>query len=821
MLSILFVSRRQRVAQRVLAASLAFSGGLLAPAAGAQTAVGSYDIAAGPLAEALTRYAQARGVVLSFEPSRLRGLSSPGLKGEYGVAEGFARLLAGSGMQARQGADRVWTIHAAPQHGTQTLAPIAVTTMDSALMPTVGYVAKASMTATKTDTPLIETPQSVSVVTREQIREQGAHTLNQVLRYTAGVTPESRGATATRLDQFTVRGFSASSYLDGMRVFGGRDALPQVDAYRLERVDIIKGPSSVLYGQGGPGGVVNQVSKRPLDERLNEIELQAGNFHHRRVNMDFGGPIDEGGEFLYRLTGSAYGADGQVEHTKEKRYFIAPAFTWRPNADTSLTLLANFQRDPDMGSYGALPAMRTVLSAPDGRKLPSNFYDGDANFEESDRRSHSLGYVFEHRFNDTVKVSQSLRYLHSEGVYRSVYGASTNYYGYTGPDYRYQKRASIATDVDVDALTLDNNLQANFNTGPLAHTLLFGFDYQHVRTNTLAGYGTAPSLDVFNPDNSMTIAVPAYSSDQTQRQVQTGLYAQDQIKLDRLSLVLGGRYDWARTHTGTDNLATGRHSSSALAAEAFTGRAGVIYNFDNGLAPYASYSESFEPQSGAGWNNSPFKPIKGKQYEMGLKYQPPGSNTLITLAAFDIRRSNMLTTDPDPSHMCGTGRCNVQAGEVRTQGFELEGKAEPLRGLSVTAAYTYLDNRYEKANPNAVGFNLQGKRPYGVPEHQASVWTRYQLQEGPLAGLGVGAGVRYLGSSWGNDKNTFKVPSATLVDLMLDYDLGRLTASLKGMQVALNVSNLFNKEYVASCYDDSWCWYGYQRSVKASLRYRW
>lgn len=186
---------------------------------------------------------------------------------------------------------------------------------------------------------------------------------------------ESRGATATRLDQFSVRGFSASTYLDGLRVFGGRDALPQVDAYRLERVDVLKGPASVMYGQGGPGGVVNQVSKRPLEETLREVEVQVGNYDYRRANFDFGGPVDEDGKFLYRLVGSGYMSDGQVKDTKERRYFVSPAFTWKPSGDTTLTVLTNFQRDPDMGSYGSVPAMRTLLSAPDGIRLPADYYD--------------------------------------------------------------------------------------------------------------------------------------------------------------------------------------------------------------------------------------------------------------------------------------------------------------------------------------------------------------------------------------------------------------------------------------------------------------
>jgi iron complex outermembrane receptor protein len=309
------------------------------PAPATANAPRSYQIAAGSLADALTQFARSAGVVLSFDPALVRGRRSDGLDGAYSVGAGFARILSGSGLQARAQSGNTWTLLqvAAPAGDTPTLAPVTVSGMSDSAITTVGYVATVSASATKTDTPLIETPQSVSVVTREQITEQGAQTLNQVLRYTAGVATESRGATATRLDQFSVRGFQASSYLDGLRVFGGRDALPQVDTYRLERVDVLKGPASVMYGQGGPGGVVNQVSKRPLEETLREVEVQVGNYDYRRANFDFGGPVDEDGKFLYRLVGSGYMSDGQVKDTKERRYFVSPAFTWKPSSDTTLT----------------------------------------------------------------------------------------------------------------------------------------------------------------------------------------------------------------------------------------------------------------------------------------------------------------------------------------------------------------------------------------------------------------------------------------------------------------------------------------------------
>lgn len=716
-------------------------------------------------------------------------------------------------------APAAWAQSPAANAPAATLAPVTVYGSGSALDPTIGYVAPETVTATKTDTPVIEVPQSISVVTQDQIREQGAQTLNQVLRYTSGVAPETRGSAATRLDQFTVRGFGATTFLDGLRVFGSRDALPQVDAYRLERVDVLKGPSSVMFGQGGPGGLVNQISKRPLAERLNEVEVQVGNFDYRRANFDFSGLVDDNRTFLYRLTGAGYLSDGQIDATKERRYFVSPSLTWQPDGDTRLTLLTHFQRDPHMGSYGGVPAYRSVFDAPDGIKLKPGFYDGDAGFETSDRRHHSVGYQFEHRFNDRFTVRSNARYLHAEGIYRSVYtnsgGSGT---GYVDPDFLILNRSMGGTNVEMDTFAIDNHLQARFSTGALAHTALVGFDFNHLDSDTTSSLFTAaPPLDVFNPDYHMDVGPLTWSSQANQRQYQTGVYAQDQIKIERLSVLLGGRYDWARTTTDSTSLVNGVRTHTPARSEAFTGRAGLIYNFDNGVAPYVSYSESFEPQSGTGPDDKPFDPLEGTQYEVGVKYQPVGTRSLFTVAAFDIRRKNLLTAIPG----CVGPRCQEQAGEVKTQGLELEARAEPVRGLSLIGNYAYMDNEYTKDEATASRPSLVGKRLTGVPRHQASVWARYQVQTGGLAGLGVGAGVRYLGSTQGDADNTFKVPAATLVDALIDYDLGRASPSLKGMNVALNVSNLFDKEYVASCLGQAWCWYGYQRSVKATLRYRW
>lgn len=695
---------------------------------------------------------------------------------------------------------------------TTTLAPITIKSGESE--SDGSYLAKDSSTATKTGTPIIEIPQSISVITEEQLRQQGAHTLNQALRYTAGVTPESRGAVASRLDQFTVRGFGATTLLDGMRVFGSRDALPQVDTYRLEQVDVLKGPSSVMFGQGGPGGVVNQVTKRPRAERLNELELQAGNFNYKRVNGDFTGAFDEEQRWLYRLTGSAYQSDGQVSHTKEERYFIAPALTWKIDPDTELSVFAHLQHDPHMGSYGSMPALRTVFEAQDGIRLAPDFYDGDANFEKSDRKNHSIAYEFEKRFNDSITFRSKARYLHSEGVYRSVYSN-----GFAPGSDRLLNRSKGGTNAEMDSYVLDNHAVFSVDTGSLQHTILAGVDFAKLKTGTLnSSWDRTLPLDVFNPDYYQDHGDLNWISYSKGHQYQTGVYLQDQIQFKNLSILAGGRYDWSRNLSSSRSLSTGVESSSATRAKAFTGRLGAIYNFENGLAPYVNFSQSFEPQSGTDRNDKPFDPLRGQQYEIGLKFQPPGTSALYSMALFDIRRKNLLTAIPN----CVGAKCQEQSGEVRTQGIELEARGQVTEHINLIANYSLITNEYTKDNATATRPSLVGMAQAGIPKHQASLWVRYQMPNNSmLAGLGVAAGVRYRGTSFGDSQEGFKVPAATLVDMALDYDLARLSPQLKGAQIAVNASNLFNRRNIASCSSETWCWYGYQRSVQASLRYRW
>ncbi|WEX18625.1 TonB-dependent siderophore receptor [Pseudomonas sp. G11] len=806
---------------------------LIVPSAFAEesrSAFRRFQIPAGELSQALNSLAEQAGLVLAFDASLARGKRSNGLSGQYDTEVALNHVLAGSGLQALKiSADR-YRLEAIPDNGgameLQATTISAADRADSPTGPVAGYVATRSLSGTKTDTAVIETPQSISIVTKDQMRAQNAESLNQILRYSAAVVPETRGATASRLDQLTIRGFAPSTYLDGLRVPSSRDALPQKDAFDLERVEVLRGPASVLYGQGTPSGVINMVTKRPLDTPFHEVGVEYGTFNKKRTTFDLSGPIDDQGVYAYRVAGLFDEADGQVEHTETRRQSLSSAFTWRPDEATSLTLLGHFQKDPQGASYGSVPAWGSVLHSPTGRKIDVDFYDGEKNFEKSDREYYSLGYAFEHHVDDVWTVRQNARYLRAEGVYRSLYNS------YLRADYRTSKRSTIATDVDMDAYNLDNQLQAKFDTGPLQHTLLMGLDYQNTSTDTKAGYGSGPDLDIFDPVYGAPVATPAFTTDATSRSEQTGVYLQEQMKWDQWVLLLGGRYDWASTDSTTKTLSSGAKSKSSLDSKAFTGRVGLVYLFENGLAPYASYAESFNPQSGTGYGGSVFKPTEGKQYEIGIKYQPPGSNSFITAAIFDLRQSNVPTIDPDPTHLCGNGRCNIQDGEQQSRGFELEGKASLNDNLDITAAYAYLDNRASKSNSTAqyapvsdVGVGpaipVKGTTTYGLPRHTASAWADYTFHDGQLKGFGAGAGARYVGSSWGDTANTLKVPGYTLFDAAVHYDIANIANPKDNLRLALNATNLANKEYVASCLSYSWCWYGSQRTVQASATYRW
>ena len=698
----------------------------------------------------------------------------------------------------------------------ETITVSAAAAQESAWGPAPTIAAKRTATATKTDTPIEKTPQSISVVTSEEMNIRQPTSVKEALGYTPGVVVSNRGASNT-YDFVSIRGFtsvglSQNNYLDGMKLQGNfyNDAV--IDPYFLERVELMRGPVSVLYGKSNPGGIISMVSKRPTTEPLHEIQFQVGTDNLYQTAFDFSDALDDNGEFSYRLTGLARSNDQQQKGAEQQRYAIAPSFTWRPDDKTSFTFLSYFQNEPETGYYGWLPKEGTVQPLPNGKRIGSDFNEG-ANNNTYSRNEKMVGYSFEHGFNDTFTVRQNLRFVEMKTAQKSVYGTgicTSNTFNAPCQEIaaserdHYLGRGTVVDNERLQNFSVDTQLQSKFATGDVDHTLLTGVDFMRMRNDINATFGTAPVVDLYNPqpleDFDFGDAAP-YQLNETK---QTGIYVQDQAEWQKWVLTLGGRYDWSQQ--GTTVRADG--GSIERNDHKFTWRGGVNYLFDNGVTPYVSYSQSFEPNAFDLYSvpRMAFAPSKGEQYEAGVKYVPKDMPIVITGAVYQLTKTNTLTTDPSNSNL------QVPSGEVRSRGVELEAKAAVNANINLTASYTYIDAEYTKDT------NLKGNHVEQVPRNMGSLWGDYTFNDGPLSGLTLGTGGRFIGSSYGDPANTFKVGSAAVMDAVVKYDLARF--GLAGSSVAVNVNNLLDREYVSSCFQTYGCFWGAERQVTATATFR-
>jgi iron complex outermembrane receptor protein len=766
-----------------------------------------FDIPAQELDSALTRLADQAGLRLLFASGSVAGLRSAGAQGRMSVSEALQRVLAGSGFTWRFTEGNTVALERLPPVNTdaRVLPPLQVSETageESAYGPVSGYVAKKSASGTKTDTPLIETPQTVNVITRDEMDAQAIKSVPQALRYTPGIRTELAGVdNRIETNQIFIRGFPPDEYLDGLRLVSGVWANTQIDPFSLERIEVLKGPASVLYGQASPGGILSLTSKRPTPEALNQAALEFGSHGFKQGSFDVGGKFDADGRLAYRVVGLGRDSDTQVDFTEIQRLSLTPSILWRPTADTSLTVLVNLQDDPKAGFFNQLPQQGTLLANPNGG-IPTSFYSGEPDFDKYSRQQETVSTLFEHRFDDTWTVRQNFRYVHMKGDFRTIFPFALE------PDNRTLDRVSFSEQEKADAFTVDNQVQTKFTTGSLRHTVLAGLDYQRLVDDAVFRDGLdVLTIDIFAPVYHQPVPFAPIDGDRRQIQNQLGLYLQDQVKFDRLTLLFGGRQDWADNKIN-DHLT---QTTAKTSDDALTWRAGAIYEFDFGIAPYASYTESFQPQSGTDFFGTAFNPTTGQQYEVGVKYQPRGYNSFVSAAAFELTQQNVLTADPDPTHLFAS----VQTGEIRVRGIEVEGKASLADGLNVTAAYTYTDPIVTKANDMTLG-----RHPVSIPDQTASIWADYTIPRGPAAGLGFGGGMRWVDQSYADALNTLRAPGYFLFDAALRYDLGKLNHTLNGVQLALNATNLFDREYLASC-SDLGCGYGLRRSVFGQIKYQW
>lgn len=673
-----------------------------------------------------------------------------------------------------------------------TLAPITVQAgpLESPTGPVDGYLATRAVTATKTDTPLVETPQSITVVTSEQMADTGAQSIQDALNYAAGVRSEAYGVDS-RSDNFRVRGSEPTVYLDGLRTnYNYYTSTTRTEPYTLERIEVLRGPSSMLYGQGSTAGVVNMVSKRPQLEPHAEVGISYGTHNRRQAQADFTGPLNEEGTLLYRLVAVGRKADTQVDYVPDDRWVLAPSITWRPSSQTSFTLLGLWQEDKSGSTSQFFPWEGVSLPNPNGM-LPTYRFIGDPDWDRYDSKRRSIGWSLEHGFSDNWKLRHNARWSYNHVDYRSLYADSfTQPGGWFGDPINKRMLGRIAwgSIKTVRMASADQHVEGRFDTGPVRHKLLAGFDLSYAReaesiasdSPTYLG-GAVPPIDAYEPVYP-AYTPPAFSDTPMMRQRDIGLYLQDELRYGNWIAVAGVRFD------RSENMLEGRPED--FTHRATTKRLGVMYAFDNGISPYVSYSESFTPILDRDAAGNAFVPMRGKQWEAGVKYESSDGRLMVNVSTYTLDEENRLTSDPNNPFE------SIQAGKTRNRGVDVELKTTIGRRFDLIGNYSYinLDEQLE-----------------GIPEHQAAVWGKYRFAVGDMDGFSAGAGVRWL--SGFTDTGAPYTPSVTLADVMLGYETS-------DWRFALNVNNLFDKKYVSTCLGRGDCWYGSRRSIVASASYK-
>ena len=775
----------------------------------------SFSVPAGPLSQALVIFGRQAGLQISYQPSIARGKTSGQVGGSVRTEEALSRLLVGTGISYRIQGSIVYLSNpgsddlAADGSGdSSTGLPTIMLHGETPTGPLTGLVAENSATGTKTDTPLLDTPVSVSVVGEPEMKRRGVNNLDQALAYTSGVNTNLYGADK-RYDFIAIRGFVETGkgiYRDGLQNRVNNFTGSRIEPYGMQRIEVMKGSTSTLYGLNAPGGLVNMVTKRPQDTKFGEIYTTFGE-DHIETGTDFGGPIDAEGDWSYRLTGKWQNGQEGPDWARDDRLFIAPALTWQPTDFTSLTFLGDYNKRKGANRYGI----------PLGSGIDPDTFLGESSLDRNDTVEKNIGYIFDHDFDNGLKFNQTARYTDITLVNRNVYPTD-----YTSVENR---RMAMLVDGDLQRFAIDSNLQYDTSFDHIDSRTLFGIDYSRTREEQsdirgmVAGVGQLANPVYCSPTCTITpsFTSPSMTGSGSERTV--GVYMQEELTFDdRWILTFGGRYD--KVHGEADSVfdyfGLELADRQSIDDHALTTRVGLTWKANDQLSFYGTYSESFAPvppvPSLYGALGTPSlagtaKPVEGVMYEAGIKYRPEGMNALFTAAVFDISQTNV------PYYRNFNQRSQI--GKVDARGVELEGKAEITDRMNVTLAYSFIDSEIVEGEVAS----HKGNRMQFIPKHTASAWLDYTIPgDGMLGDLTMGIGARFVGSRYGENANTVKLASYTVFDAALNYQMTE-SASL-----SVNVLNLLDKDYVShietfSAPDSAF--YGDRRSVKATLKYTW
>jgi iron complex outermembrane receptor protein len=746
-----------------------------------------FSIPPQPLSAALRQFSQVTGLELFFDAALIQTLHTQGISGAYTPEQALQQLLVGTALTYRftspntVALERQVVQDQGQGSGTAQealrLEPVIVKEERGA----PGYKVERTTTATKTETPLLDIPQSIQVITREVLEDQGAVQLGDALRNVSGATAAS-SSFSVFADAFIIRGFDVR---DNFVKNGLKSAALGVSlAHELanaERIEVLKGPASVLYGQLEPGGVINIVTKQPLAEPLYAGDLTLGSYNFLRPTLDLSGPLNARKTVLYRLNAAYENSEAFMEFFDSQRFFVAPAITVHFTPRTTLTIEGEYLQQ-NLSFYAGLPAVGTVLPNING-EIPLHLWPGDPPFDETERRAWEISYRFEHRFSQHWLLRNAFRAAFFRRDEENVLPIELR------RNQRRLLRGFFAATRENNDYLSQTEMVVDFTTGPVAHTLLVGFDLRHIDQDDKTLFDESfPALDLFDPkyfrDFSSTLT-PNRSSFEDNR---VGVYVQDQVTLlKNLKLLASLRFDYAAQDTRFTSGDTGETTTSSREDTAFSPRVGIVYQPLAPLALYANFSQGFEPQGGTTFGGTPFEPEESTQYEAGVKGEFLGGKMAATLAFYHLTKTNIESDDPDNP---GFTRA---IGEQRSRGVELDVAGELLPGWRLIASYAYTD---AKITEDFGGF--KGKRPPNVAFHTASLWSTYEFQQGALQGLGFGAGIFYVGERHGDFENTFTLPDYTRTDMMVSYQ-PRLMPNVKAR---ITIENVFDVEYFESSDDN-------------------
>ncbi|MEA5466682.1 TonB-dependent siderophore receptor [Leptothoe sp. PORK10 BA2] len=630
-----------------------------------------------------------------------------------------------------------------------------------------GYAPRDSSTATRTDTPLRDIPQSIQVIPQAVIEDRDATELDDALETAASVVSNGGRGLSFFGPGFLIRGFEnrGGIFRDGVEAF----SLGALSTNDIERVEVLRGPASVLFGQGEPGGIINLVPKRPLGEPLYDVSANVDSFGSYEGTVDLSGPLTSDRALRYRLNVSYENIDSFRDFVDGNRLLISPIITWDIGPNTSLDVYGQYTSDRETIDQGLVVGADGIIDLPRERFLGEDF-------GEFSQDQFNVGYRLNHDVNSTLTLRHALQYQqYSPQRYAPLFDSLDETTGEL-------ERLAYFAGGHYQRFFTNAEAVGRFNTGSLSHEVLFGVEYRNTLEQPEFQFNNLYTpINIFNPIyTDIPYAIePEFFRDDTIRT--WGIYLQDQVEiLPNLKLLAGIRYDTADQFRTTQDIGQPRAEFSQTDS-AFSPRVGIVYEPIEPLSLYASYNTSFQPSSAGSRNadDSTFDPERGRQFEIGAKGDIT-ENLSFTLALFDIRRQNVQTTDPnDPLF-------TVQTGEVASRGFELGLGGEILPGWNLTANYTALDAFVSQDNTIPVGNRLAN-----VPDNQFSLWSTYEIQEGSLEGLGFGLGLYYVSQRAGNSDNSFTLPSYFRTDAALFYRRNNWRAQL-------NVENLFDTRYFTS-----------------------